>query len=135
MKKQGILTFGTILRCLLQSSTLEISSIMTPFLSSGYLKKTPKDRLKKTPLGKKGINRQKTPKKLTIETPLEKNAPEDDHKTVLKGKSKNIKTTSKRRATRKKTLNKLTSNTPLEPASSSTVKKNVQPEDNILWDD
>ncbi|PNY01967.1 hypothetical protein L195_g025270 [Trifolium pratense] len=37
----------------------------------------------------------------------------------------------------KKTLNKLTSKTPLEPglSSTSTIKKNVQPEDYILWDE
>jgi predicted peptidase len=52
----------------------------------------------------------------------------------LKGKSKNIKTAAKQRIKRQKTPNKLTSKTPLEPASSSTVNKNVLPEDDQLWD-
>jgi hypothetical protein len=52
----------------------------------------------------------------------------------LKGKSKNIKTAAKQRIKRQKTPNKLTSKTPLEPASSSTVNKNVLPEDDELWD-
>ncbi|WJX63669.1 hypothetical protein P8452_48527 [Trifolium repens] len=108
---------------------------MAPFLS-------PEDHPKKT-YGKKGIKRRKTRNKLTSKTPLEpglpsttkKNAPEDDHKTVLKGKSKNVKTAAKQRIKRQKTPNKLTSKTPLEPASSSTVNKNVLPEDDELWDE
>ncbi|KAK2376549.1 hypothetical protein QL285_077328 [Trifolium repens] len=115
---------------------------MPPFPSPGCLKKTPEHHPKKTS-GKKGIKRQKTPNKLTSKTPREpgsssttkKNAPEDDHKTVLKGKSKNIKTAAKQRIKRQKTPNKLTSKTPLEPASSSTVNKNVLPEDDQLWDE
>ncbi|WJX58329.1 hypothetical protein P8452_43795 [Trifolium repens] len=102
----------------------------------------PEDHPKKT-YGKKGIKRRKTPNKLTSKTPLDpgsssttkKNAPEDDHETVLKGKSKNIKTAAKQRIKRQKTPNKLTSKTPLEPASSSsTVNKNVGPEDDEHWE-
>ncbi|WJX63666.1 hypothetical protein P8452_48524 [Trifolium repens] len=101
----------------------------------------PEDHPKKT-YGKKGIKRRKTPNKLTSKTPLDpgsssttkKNAPEDDHETVLKGKSKNIKTAAKQRIKRQKTPNKLTSKTPLEPASSSTVNKNVGPEDDEQWE-
>jgi hypothetical protein len=53
----------------------------------------------------------------------------------LKGKSKNIKTAAKQRIKRQKTPNKLTSKTPLEPASSSsTVNKNVGPEDDEHWE-
>ncbi|GAU31020.1 hypothetical protein TSUD_214560 [Trifolium subterraneum] len=119
---------------------------MAPYFSPGYLRKTHKDHPKKTH-GKKGIKRQKTPNKLTRKTPLEagassttkKNAPEDDHKTVLKSKSKNIKTAAKQRITRQKTPNKLTSKTPLEPGFSSTVKNNVLPgsssEEDKLWDE
>ncbi|WJX58334.1 hypothetical protein P8452_43800 [Trifolium repens] len=95
------------------------------------------DRHPKKTNGKKGIEvkHQKTPN-----IPLE---PEDDklwdeqhdHTTVLKGKTKNIKTAAKQRIKRQKTPNKLTSKTPLEPASSSTVNKNVLPEDDELWDE
>jgi hypothetical protein len=45
-----------------------------------------------------------------------------------------IETYGKKGIKRRKTPNKLTSKTPLEPASSSTVNKNVGPEDDEHWE-
>ncbi|KAK2359918.1 hypothetical protein QL285_085245 [Trifolium repens] len=71
-------------------------------------------------------------KEYSLNVPQDDEFGDDHSKTVLDGKSKNIKTDGKKRIKCQETPNKLTSKTPLEPGASSAIKNNVPEDDEFL---